>query len=76
VNVQQASPPSRAEVADTRRLINDGIASSAEQLDDEVMILFEFLCECGAASCDEVVHLTVAQYHVRRVGAVVAHPTL
>jgi len=75
VNVQQAPPPSRAEVADTRRLINDGIASSAELLDDEV-ILFEFLCECGASSCDEVVHLTVAQYHVRRVGAVVAHPTL
>ena len=76
MNVQQVPPPSRAEVADTRRLINEGIGSSAERFDDAGMILFDFLCECGASSCDEVVPLTITQYRVRRLRAIVAHPTL
>lgn len=76
MSVQSAPPPSRAEVAETRRFINDGIASSAERLDDEGMTTFEFLCECGTSSCDEGVPLTVSQYRIRRLGAVVAHPVL
>lgn len=76
MSTQQAPAPSSAEVADARRLINDGIASSPERFDYEGSILFEFVCECGASSCDEVVQLTVPQYGVRRLGAVVAHPAL
>jgi hypothetical protein len=37
---------------------------------------FEFFCECGDWHCHEGVWLTVAEYHVTRPGAVVAHPTL
>jgi hypothetical protein len=75
MNTQQAPPLSSAEIAATLRSTNDSIARGTHRFLRERMH-FEFFCECGDSHCHEGVWLTVAEYHVTRPGAVVAHPTL
>ena len=75
MSTQQAPTLSPAEIAATLRLANDSIARGTHRFVRERMH-FEFFCECGDSRCHEGVWLTVADYHVTRPRAVVAHPTL
>jgi hypothetical protein len=75
MSAQQAPALSSAEVTARLRLANDLIARGAVRFAGERMD-FEFFCECGDLRCHEVVWLTVAEYRLRRVGTVVAHPAL
>lgn len=74
MEIKEAPANGREDVAATRRLINDSIAKGAASLDREGAMLFEFFCECGDLTCDEVVRLTVAQYRGIRSRPVVFHP--
>jgi hypothetical protein len=75
VSTQQAPALSSAEVSARLRLANDLIAKGAVRFDGE-RTDFEFFCECGDSRCHDVVWLTTAEYRVRRIDAVVAHPAL
>ena len=59
-------------VALSARVLNDTIASGAKHLGDAEEP-FSFFCECGDPVCRDVMRLTVAHYHGRGSGALVAH---
>ena len=75
MSIQQAPSLSPTEIAAALRLTNDSIAKGATSFGDE-RTSFEFFCECGDSRCHEGVWLTVAEYRVRRIEAVLAHQTL
>jgi hypothetical protein len=56
-----------------RRFANDEIARLASRFDEYGSTSFEFLCECGKLGCRGLVTLTLADYHERAPGSVLAH---
>ena len=68
-----AGPPYGLEPAvSVRRFVNDEIARVAARWGDEGTE-FEFICECGDLSCRVFLQLTLADYHARSPGSVIAH---
>jgi hypothetical protein len=73
----QSRAPGGGVAISIRRFVNEEIARVVSSLDDlEEGHQFEFLCECGDPSCNQLARMTVAQYRALAPGYVVGHPVL
>lgn len=60
-------------VVDARRLANDAIFEAAERFGGSDQHLYQFVCECGAKQCHELVLLSLEDYRLREPGSIRAH---
>jgi hypothetical protein len=73
--VTKTADPSRGDlgnetVVSVRRFVNDETARAARRFGRHDC---EFVCECGDLMCDEMVKMTLADYHASTPGSVVRH---